>query len=212
MLEELDSCVREYSAYLVEELAYREELDFEQEQKDIFMARLDELHSRLDRRHRRASMPCNHILDAISFKKAHFSPIANQNFLFLPNISDNYEKDNVPPVVSGSSVHTAAQAAVNVASAAASAMRRKLRMSRSTEDASRDIAKLSAGDSGHRISGFQESDPEALELIDHTHQLTEDEMLLSEEHHCSISSGVTRPSRAISFLSGPPMFILFNSY
>ncbi|CAL8107276.1 unnamed protein product [Calicophoron daubneyi] len=57
LLEDLESCVREYSAVLVQELAYREELDFEQEQKDIFIARLDEMHRRLERRRRRSSMP-----------------------------------------------------------------------------------------------------------------------------------------------------------
>lgn len=57
LLEDLEACVREYSAVLVQELAYREELDFEQEQKDIFIARLDEMHRRLERRRRRSSMP-----------------------------------------------------------------------------------------------------------------------------------------------------------
>ncbi|TGZ61348.1 hypothetical protein CRM22_008034 [Opisthorchis felineus] len=57
LLEELEACVREYSAVLVQELAYREELDFEQEQKDVFIARLDEMLRRLERRRRRCSMP-----------------------------------------------------------------------------------------------------------------------------------------------------------
>lgn len=61
LLEELESCVREYSAILVQELAYREELDFEQEQKDIFIARLNELHRRLERRRRLSIPPDNHI-------------------------------------------------------------------------------------------------------------------------------------------------------
>ncbi|CAH8457343.1 unnamed protein product [Schistosoma turkestanicum] len=61
LLEELESCVREYSAILVQELAYREELDFEQEQKDIFIARLNELHRRLERRRRLSMPPDSHI-------------------------------------------------------------------------------------------------------------------------------------------------------
>ncbi|CAH8481889.1 unnamed protein product [Heterobilharzia americana] len=61
VLEELESCVREYSAILVQELAYREELDFEQEQKDIFIARLNELHRRLERRRRLSMPPGSHI-------------------------------------------------------------------------------------------------------------------------------------------------------
>ncbi|CAH8444574.1 unnamed protein product [Schistosoma intercalatum] len=61
LLEELESCVREYSAILVQELAYREELDFEQEQKDIFIARLNELHRRLERRRRLSIPPDSHI-------------------------------------------------------------------------------------------------------------------------------------------------------
>lgn len=59
LLEELESAARETSAVLVQELAYREELDFEQEQKDTFIARLDELHCRLERRRRRSSVPIN---------------------------------------------------------------------------------------------------------------------------------------------------------
>ncbi|CAH8830155.1 unnamed protein product [Trichobilharzia szidati] len=61
VLEELESCVREYSAILVQELAYREELDFEQEQKDIFIARLNELHRRLERKRRLSVPPDSHL-------------------------------------------------------------------------------------------------------------------------------------------------------
>lgn len=67
VLDELESSVRELSANLVQQLACREELDFEQEQKDIFIARLNELHRRLECK-RHLSMPSDGHLHMIKQK------------------------------------------------------------------------------------------------------------------------------------------------
>nr|VZI33553.1 unnamed protein product [Spirometra erinaceieuropaei] len=48
LVDEIDSCIRYYSACLVHELATREELDYEQELKDIFFTLLLEVHSRIE--------------------------------------------------------------------------------------------------------------------------------------------------------------------
>ncbi|KAL5109000.1 Fasciculation and elongation protein zeta-2 [Taenia crassiceps] len=48
LVDELDVCVRHYSACLVQELAFREELEYEQEVKDIFFTRLHEVQNRMD--------------------------------------------------------------------------------------------------------------------------------------------------------------------
>ncbi|EUB62064.1 Fasciculation and elongation protein zeta-2 [Echinococcus granulosus] len=48
LVDELDICIRHYSACLVQELAFREELEYEQEVKDIFFTRLHEVQNRMD--------------------------------------------------------------------------------------------------------------------------------------------------------------------
>uniref|UniRef100_A0A5K3FP23 Fasciculation and elongation protein zeta-2 n=1 Tax=Mesocestoides corti TaxID=53468 RepID=A0A5K3FP23_MESCO len=48
LVDELDACIRHHSARLVQELATREELDYEQEVKDIFFTRLHEVQGRMD--------------------------------------------------------------------------------------------------------------------------------------------------------------------
>ncbi|VDM33855.1 unnamed protein product [Hydatigera taeniaeformis] len=48
LVDELDVCVRHYSACLVQELAFREEMEYEQEVKDIFFTRLHEVQNRMD--------------------------------------------------------------------------------------------------------------------------------------------------------------------
>ena len=48
LVDELDLCIRHYSACLVRELALREELEYEQEVKDVFFTRLHEVQTRMD--------------------------------------------------------------------------------------------------------------------------------------------------------------------
>lgn len=48
LAEELEVCVRHYSACLVAQLAAREELEYEQEVKDLFFTRLHEVQTRMD--------------------------------------------------------------------------------------------------------------------------------------------------------------------
>ncbi len=48
LIDDIESCIRHYSACLVTELAAREELDYEQELKDLFFTRLHEIQSRID--------------------------------------------------------------------------------------------------------------------------------------------------------------------
>lgn len=138
LLEDLETCVREHSAILVHELAYREELDFEQEQKDIFIARLDEMHRRLERRRRRSSMPP---VDRNRFM--HNSPIhsiRSQNGFDEPSPcaknSDrspgSSQKDGIPVLTRAQS---AAHAAVAAASSATTLLKRKWhRLSRGADE------------------------------------------------------------------------------
>ncbi|KAH8854263.1 Fasciculation and elongation protein zeta-2 [Schistosoma japonicum] len=143
LLEELESCVREYSSILVQELAYREELDFEQEQKDIFIARLNELHRRLERR-RRLSMPSDGHIQLLSN-----SVLAIDNDEIFTS-ERNAQIDNVglPP----DSVHrettqfilraqSAAQAAVAATSSATIAIKKHLRK---LSTFSKDISAITA--------------------------------------------------------------------
>ncbi|THD26163.1 hypothetical protein D915_002895 [Fasciola hepatica] len=130
LLEDFEACVREYSAVLVQELAYREELDFEQEQKDVFIARLDEMHRRLERRRRRSSMPPVS-RRRTQYEKTPQTAIVNQSEEFTfdssagedpesPISSRATQKQHVPKEATQvlSRAHSAAQAAVAVASSA----------------------------------------------------------------------------------------------
>ncbi|KAF7256967.1 hypothetical protein EG68_07485 [Paragonimus skrjabini miyazakii] len=124
LLEDLEECVREYSAVLVQELAYREELDFEQEQKDVFIARLDEMHHRLERRRRRSSMPpvsTDHLPMPIPFSPDVLrtenspSPVRSKDYRTV-------HKNEQAPVINRA--HSAAQTAAAVASTATSLLKR----------------------------------------------------------------------------------------
>ncbi|KAF8566872.1 hypothetical protein P879_04026 [Paragonimus westermani] len=135
LLEDLEECVREYSGVLVQELAYREELDFEQEQKDVFIARLDEMHRRLERRRRRSSMPPvspGHLPIPISFTpdvlRAEKSPSPVR-------CKDNrtVHKSEQAPVINRA--QSAAQTAAAVASTATSLLKRQWhRLSRGPDE------------------------------------------------------------------------------
>ncbi|KAF6776009.1 hypothetical protein AHF37_03932 [Paragonimus kellicotti] len=118
LLEDLEECVREYSAVLVQELAYREELDFEQEQKDVFIARLDEMHRRLERRRRRSSMP----------------PVSPGHLpIPVPFSPDVLRIEKSPSPVR--CAHSAAQTAAAVASTATSLLKRQWhRLSRGPDE------------------------------------------------------------------------------
>ncbi|KAM3181645.1 hypothetical protein ACTXT7_013967 [Hymenolepis weldensis] len=48
LVDELDLCIRHYSSCLVRELAIRDELDYEQDVKDLFFTRLHEVQTRMD--------------------------------------------------------------------------------------------------------------------------------------------------------------------
>ncbi|KAF5403371.1 hypothetical protein PHET_03025 [Paragonimus heterotremus] len=135
LLEDLEECVREYSAVLVQELAYREELDFEQEQKDVFIARLDEMHRRLERRRRRSSMPPvspGHLPMPIPFSpdvlqtEKSPSPVRSKDYRTV-------HKNEQTPVINRA--HSAAQTAVAVASTATSLLKRQWhRLSRGPDE------------------------------------------------------------------------------
>ncbi|VDN99327.1 unnamed protein product [Rodentolepis nana] len=48
LVDELDLCIRHYSSCLVRELAIRDELEYEQDIKDLFFTRLHEVQTRMD--------------------------------------------------------------------------------------------------------------------------------------------------------------------
>ncbi|CAH8476935.1 unnamed protein product [Schistosoma bovis] len=136
LLEELESCVREYSAILVQELAYREELDFEQEQKDIFIARLNELHRRLERRRRLSIPPDNHIqlLSNSLLVKDYDEACTFGRNIVLDNMGSpsNSVHKEAPPFILRillliKSAQSAAQAAVAATSSATVAIKRHFR-------------------------------------------------------------------------------------
>ncbi|CAH8487613.1 unnamed protein product [Schistosoma rodhaini] len=129
LLEELESCVREYSAILVQELAYREELDFEQEQKDIFIARLNELHRRLERRRRLSIPPDSHIQllsNSLLVKDYDEASTFGRNLVFenMGSPPNSVQKEAPPFILRAQS---AAQAAVAATSSATVAIKRRLR-------------------------------------------------------------------------------------
>lgn len=63
LVDELDTCIRHHSACLVQELAIREALDYEQEVKDIFFTRLHEVQGRMEEWAKRTE-ECNNDIEA----------------------------------------------------------------------------------------------------------------------------------------------------
>nr|CAH8827641.1 unnamed protein product [Trichobilharzia regenti] len=163
VLEELESCVREYSAILVQELAYREELDFEQEQKDIFIARLNELHRRLERKRRLSVPPDSHLqMLSNSIKMNDYGGQCSgvgQNAQYGSKAlsSGTVQKETVQFILRAQS---AAQAAVAATSCATVALKRHFqRLSTFSKDVAATVAKQQdARDPIHTPSILSEKD------------------------------------------------------
>ncbi|KAL3311574.1 Fasciculation and elongation protein zeta 2 (Zygin II) [Cichlidogyrus casuarinus] len=112
MLEEYDAFVQDYSSYLVQELAYREELLFEQEQKEIFVTRIHSIDTLIEDSNKNEQHTI-HLHDSEE-------PLLEDDFY---SCAEN--NSNTP--MSSSSSNVIVQSAINAANNAAMVLRRRLR-------------------------------------------------------------------------------------